>query len=507
MTRWGILCVAAILLATQVPTEPASAGGSVNATGASVEVRDGFQDCSQQTTHFCEYNVSNGNDPANATIDAYQRIDFVGVTVDSTAVNRLLGSHVVGRQSVQINGNSTYLPNPLLPMVSEAWTEIDAQRRGRSLLDVEMSRENVSLVYPMIRYNTSEPIGWNWLAFPYPDDGGIGYDRIGPYNAPEGNSTDGYLEQDQRLLCDYPGIDTYCNPVVGETRETFTATAPNVIVGAEFYNASISVREGNVSNATYYWTGSDWVFYPRYDSGNLPRIVFDSTPFIHQNWTFTPPTDQRPMIPPKAAPTRGTTGPQSESEHTVPNWTVAVVAAAAGALLLAAAAVLYSRFTSKNALLASKSRQELLALIDAHPGISPSEAAAKMGCRRNNIMHHARVLEKAAFIKIVATNGRAFFYRSGQEVPPQEIAVAHPVAQAILRRIRDGGPATMQELLAACGDTPQRTCYYHVARLVNAGLLTVETVGESRKIGLPSENSPEAPRSVAPATLTAPAPI
>lgn len=126
-------------------------------------------------------------------------------------------------------------------------------------------------------------------------------------------------------------------------------------------------------------------------------------------------------------------------------------------------------------LLDSPARQRILSYVHAHPGEPVGGLLARLDMGWGTLHHHLRRLEEAGLLHTRVAGRRRLAYPgpAGEHAHPLEkgrAILAGPltrrVAEAILARPGVG----IEELLEALGESP-RAVYYHVKRLVDAGLV------------------------------------
>jgi DNA-binding transcriptional ArsR family regulator len=100
--------------------------------------------------------------------------------------------------------------------------------------------------------------------------------------------------------------------------------------------------------------------------------------------------------------------------------------------------VLYSRF-SKRDILASKTRQRILKLVEENPGIHMRALAAQLGFKHPSVAHHVRKLEESGVLRVVHEGRKAKLYRPHEvQASPGEDAPVHERILHALRRSPQG---------------------------------------------------------------------
>src|SRR5688500_10727881 len=102
----------------------AGASGSLETTAATVRIEGAHgTDCSHPLAGFCLFNVTGADEGVGATtIDARQRIHYVGVATNLSAMRRHLGEiWLLPDQSVTLDFSQVYLKHPAFRTTVEAW--------------------------------------------------------------------------------------------------------------------------------------------------------------------------------------------------------------------------------------------------------------------------------------------------------------------------------------------------------------------------------------------------
>ena len=115
-------------------------------------------------------------------------------------------------------------------------------------------------------------------------------------------------------------------------------------------------------------------------------------------------------------------------------------------------------------------------IICAEPGISLRRLARRLEVRVGTITHHVAVLEREGLVETHVAGRRRMVYPRGAPVMEDPAARAlleeetsRRIALAIVAHRKIGVMELMEE--AQCS---QRVAYYHVKRLIEAGLVTTE---------------------------------
>lgn len=119
-------------------------------------------------------------------------------------------------------------------------------------------------------------------------------------------------------------------------------------------------------------------------------------------------------------------------------------------------------------------RQEILQRAKARPGMPLTELRAQLGVGWGALYHHLRKLSAAGLIEVHTVGRLNLLYLKGAHQSQQAQALAllrgttaHRIAEAVIAQ----PGCSVRDLVERTGDSP-RAVYYHVKRLVDAGLLT-----------------------------------
>lgn len=141
--------------------------------------------------------------------------------------------------------------------------------------------------------------------------------------------------------------------------------------------------------------------------------------------------------------------------------------------------------TSRRGDPASPSRDALLALVAADPGIHYMELVRRSGLGNGTVQHHLKALLAAGVLVRVRTRGHACFFPN-DALDPSFIAVRAAARSAVARQMLvtlGAGPRTLTGLAAATG-LPLSTVHYHVDKLARAGAIAPVRVDGRRALEL-----------------------
>lgn len=473
--------VAAFAAALTLLVPAASAGISLDEKLVKVEVDDSYADhCLVQALGVCEFSgTADPTNPANSNLDAYDRFYFAGVATNPGAVG--LGSSSLD-QEYYVDGSSLWLPDPVIPLLTATY---NGSLDGGSALPVgvRMSESNVTLLYDLV--TTDGSLDPSWVAFPYAHGSGLQYDRLGPWNVAEGNDTRSYEEQARDPPCRYTPDSGTCDDASNATISAAETVTPTVRVGAEIdqaevaTNASLLQPRGNLTSAA---PSEDQGFFGDASAAPLPAGRDAAAPRAARAQPMlqaagTPRDAPQVVVPP---PTPLPLKPESDAQAPEsPHAPLAViaVAAATSTLLLIVAAVLYSRFANKSDALRNPRRLEILGIVAAQPGVSPSDVATRMGVTRNAVMHHAYIMQEHGIIQIAVRSHQTFLLPVGA-ASEKALMLRSKAAVCAIEALR-ASPAglTRAELASRMGAIAKRTRNHSIAKLVALGIVDQATRG------------------------------
>lgn len=125
-------------------------------------------------------------------------------------------------------------------------------------------------------------------------------------------------------------------------------------------------------------------------------------------------------------------------------------------------------------------RQRLLSLVAACPGVSLGDAARALGVDYSTIQYHVRVLTRAAALHCEAADRiRLHLSAPLAAAANARLALDAPGSRDIADVVRARGPCSVQDVVMAL-DVPRSTAKMRLARLANVGVLAVEDDGNRR---------------------------
>jgi DNA-binding transcriptional ArsR family regulator len=157
-------------------------------------------------------------------------------------------------------------------------------------------------------------------------------------------------------------------------------------------------------------------------------------------------------------------------------WTS--VKAWAGRALLAPAVGLYAKITRAE-VFDNAVRERIFAAIRATPGISASDLAKLADVSWGTTIYHLDVLEQNRMVTSLRRGRHRRYFENGAELGASKDAfavLANPVTAGVADTIRHAPGATQKELASATGMSPQ-ALHWHLARLVEVGVVRKERAG------------------------------
>lgn len=158
-------------------------------------------------------------------------------------------------------------------------------------------------------------------------------------------------------------------------------------------------------------------------------------------------------------------------------FALATLLAVLAVLLHGGATALYSRINPAR-VLSHDRRREIHRILQARPGLTPTELSREMGLSRVVLQHHLRMLVTHHMLAARKEGRRTAYFVTGQ-VPPAESLQAHAALRGSTRRhvaealVQAGRPLT-QEALAEAAGMSQRLVSYHLGQLQEGGLVAAE---------------------------------
>ena len=133
-------------------------------------------------------------------------------------------------------------------------------------------------------------------------------------------------------------------------------------------------------------------------------------------------------------------------------------------------------------ILASPQRMSLLRLILARPGISLREASRQLQMNWATVTYHAMRLESAGLIQSRTVGRHRICYPMGnadEGLVEARGILSEATARRIAAFIVEHPGTRISEVIRGTGES-QRVVYYHLKRLVDAGLLSMSERGRYR---------------------------
>lgn len=247
MTCRGVTVFLPLLL-VQALAFPASGGGTLDAGVLFMRVDDRFgHSCSVPVGGFCLFTVEGGGSPGGLSIDAYQRLNYIGIATNFSSFRHVAGDQwLLPDQAVTLRTSDAYLPHPLFIMLTETWHET---RRPKETDAIQFSEDNFTLTHPYVSWDelgTIEPTTWTFVY-----DGWFGYDRVGPFDGQAGNSSDQYYSALGRGLCTEENGEWGCDPETTVLLSQYYALTPNVNSGIELHRFEVATNPGELTPPVY----------------------------------------------------------------------------------------------------------------------------------------------------------------------------------------------------------------------------------------------------------------
>ena len=464
------LLIVAALLALASPW--AAAGGRLDAPVATLIVKDSHPD-SCGLPGFCPAEVNaSAEDPGNATVDLSDRFEYVGVATNDSLVEDTTGYPLLPDSGLVVQGRDLYVRHPLTSTATHAYNNHVPDYPGRDHAGVEMSPQNVTLNTPGVAGNLQTTY------LPYSNDG-VGYDQEGPFNTPGGNDTDTYLGHPE-LPCHYVDTASCWETSDGADAQRRNAT-PDVNLGFSFNTTQLATDPArlNASNQSGSYPIGPSVPPWSYEAPQtIPLPLPGQAPIPSQALPPAPP----PASAPAAAHGRAPAGGPRASVATAliapaaPRLGAApLVAGLVGGSVVQALLSLYSRIASREEVLDSRPRREILERVGAHRVCSLAELTRATGMNRNAVTHHLRKLAGFGLVRLVREDRQLFVMPVGEPAPGGDVPL-RVSRHTLRRRIVDaleaqGGQMARVALHDALSDAPERTRNYTLRRMEQLGVL------------------------------------
>ena len=130
-----------------------------------------------------------------------------------------------------------------------------------------------------------------------------------------------------------------------------------------------------------------------------------------------------------------------------------------------------SRVESK--VLESPERLRILQIVYERPGVSVTELAQRLEMTWGQLNYHLTRLASAGLLHTVKAGRHRLVFpeKEPAETPEDRALLLERTARALALLIVDNPQVTVTDLVRLSGETP-RVVYYHVKRLLDAGLVT-----------------------------------
>ena len=461
----------------------ASASGSVVTPVATVVMVDnhGYA-CTAPVAGLCPYNLTGDGTLGSTNVDAYQRIDYVGV---ATNFSFLPGDPLRGyEQSETLQGSDIYVRYPVLRMLTETWQAGDLHHPGMEYVAFDLLPEATVVHHPWP--SPAAPLGTRNTSFFY-SPGGVGYEQLGPYNTPTGSSTDTYLFTNDNFACAAPTPE--CHERVDGIHGTGRAATPNVQFGLEFYDTHVATDPKALASPQLFRDPPDATLGPllrpnsssqELRSSPTPRVLPDGASSSNPPEAAGPRRDQGNVPPILPLPSTASIPAAAAPSPTSP---LAVVAAAAATVLVAILwAAFYSRFQTKSDLLASETRAKILDFVRQEPGCTFRDLGAHAGISRTAVVYHLDFLQKMRLVQLMTVNRKQLAYLVG-EAPPARPDVTSGIQSMILDLLLASPEGrTREEIAKAFTQVPRTSRNHSIRRLLQRGAVHESTCANGGRL-------------------------
>jgi predicted transcriptional regulator len=461
--------VVAILVVLLLPV--AGASTYVDGGVAVVAVKDDRgMTCSPPTGPACAANVTfDPTNPGNGYVDVYQRVEYVGVATSPKYLP-------LPNENKTIHGKDLFVPNPVVPLVSETWTANHPNTSSVTNASLAMNRTEVALVYygPFLLDPTG-PSDWHNPGQEWAQSGeGFYYDQVGPFNTPTGTDTDQYWTQVLHA-CWYDLSEiSACPSMVEQATAAYQGATPDVYFGAEWYDVQAAsdphdLTMGAPSASAHHDSESGHAWGKSHDPDNVP----DSKAVPHEqpqqrgtndSYTSRPRTNSTgPIVTIQQGRSPIGRPPPFISPSLLAKAIEATAATALVVLLFAA----YSRFRDRRDLLHCKTRAKLIEIIEQYPGSNLSELARLTGVTTRTVRHHVSHLERWGSVRLVKKGNMTLAYSTSLD--PASVAGQAPRRSSAVDVVLDAlGPQglTRRALSKATPGIASRTRRRIVAHLL-----------------------------------------
>ena len=476
--RASVVCAWLLILSAPL----VQAGGRLDAIVAVVHVEDRYgQDCEYPAAGFCQFRYQRNETIGDSSIELYQQFDYIGIASDFSILRDQMGetAWLLPDRAVMHDFSTLYVEHPLFTTPTEAWA---AHGRRIGPVELVLTEDNISAAYPVVdRSNPTGPLKPHYfeiMEYALEGEGDIEYRGVRPLSDPVNDNLDEVFQALPKA-CHY-AVDP-CTSVMTSAGEKALEETPEVRFGWGFRAAQVATDPQNLTppEAAVAMPDLDLAVAPLQSLLQEPEEqVEDKSPPPKESLSGPSaegrPSDPRPRPGPEAtAPMQLQSHPVSPPIDGGPALLLAGAAAAAAALLAALGFGLYSRFNSRDDVLASETRARLLALVEAQPGVSLPELVEATGLARNTLRHHLQVLARLKLVRMGEEGGRLVVFAMGAKAGGLPVWVRRNAAcVAILEALRARPEGlTREEVHALLPEVPARTRNHHLRRLLGAGAL------------------------------------
>jgi len=260
-----------------------------------------------------------------------------------------------------------------------------------------------------------------------------------------------------------------------------------------FFEADVFDEDGD--DLTYIWTTDDETlshelsFKKKLHAGeyNITFSVSDSDEVVTRTTSLTVYPVQPPPPPPPPPPKPDPRPVISQPEAAAAVTTVAIVTVATAVVvgteigkfgLFFFFAPLFSRIKKEKAL-DSFTRGKIYGAILMEPGISYNVLKEMTGVGNGNLAYHLKVLERTGYVVIRRDGFYKRFYPREAKIPKSH-KVLSKIQKVILSTIVDEPGMTQTEVAEAI-EVRRQVANYHIKKLVNMNLVSLEKVGNVKR--------------------------
>lgn len=460
--RFSIL---AFLLTALLAAPLAGASGELDAGLLVARVQDNHgDDCAPQVAPACFVSVTNQREPGDATIDASQRVQYVGVA-----------SNVPFLPSVEknVSGSDLYVQDPSVRQTREAYDTIPQDRPYRDAAGIVLNDEGYGIYYhgPSLAAPTG-PDGNRSVGFEY--GGTVGYEQFGPYNTPCCTSTESLTHIDGTvcLLADAAACSTYRTQVGDRSRDS----APVIVFGVAWEDVQVATdperlagssalkHKAPIPEGTWRKLSGLPPMGPHPRAHAAPVVLPPPAPSGFHDDPMSRSIWPRPILGNLA--TFGSNGPDPPGDGAL-----AAVVATVAALLAVLIAFLYSRFHTTDDLLSNETRVRILQLVRDNPGMPIGKLAESIGLARMTLVHHVQFMEKMKLVQSVVLDRRRCVFPYG--AAPKATKVSGRVQRLILEILQASPEGrTRAELREALTNVPKQSRDEGIRKLIGKGLVS-----------------------------------